>query len=94
MDNTYIFSFNFCCKFRNKIKLQIKIRYVHFVSLYLYNLNTPGVISKHNMFYVYSDFTIKAITDIERFQNQRVTDLKETLTSYAFLELKTAKKVR
>lgn len=51
-------------------------------------------VSKQYFLYVYSDFTIKAITDIERFQNQRVTDLKETLTSYAFLELKTAKKVR
>lgn len=38
------------------------------------------------------DFTIKALSDIERFQDQKVLDLRETLASYAFLQLKTAKK--
>ncbi|XP_066138217.1 sorting nexin-4-like [Euwallacea fornicatus] len=37
-------------------------------------------------------FTIKALADIERFQKQRTVDLRETVTSYAFLQLKTAKK--
>lgn len=39
-----------------------------------------------------SKFSAKALTDIERFQNQKVADLKETLGNYAFLQLKTAKK--
>jgi sorting nexin-4 len=39
-----------------------------------------------------NEFSTKALTDIERFQNQKVLDLRETLTSYAFLQLKTAKK--
>lgn len=39
-----------------------------------------------------NDFTTKAIADIDRFQNQKVLDLKETVASYAFLQLKTAKK--
>ncbi|RZC38649.1 sorting nexin-4-like [Asbolus verrucosus] len=45
-------------------------------------------ISKTNL----NEFSSKALTDIERFQNQKVLDLRETLTSYAFLQLKTAKK--
>ncbi|XP_049820142.1 sorting nexin-4 [Aethina tumida] len=39
-----------------------------------------------------SDFSTKALTDIERFEKQKVLDLKDTLASYAFLQLKTAKK--
>ncbi|KAL1491722.1 hypothetical protein ABEB36_012277 [Hypothenemus hampei] len=38
------------------------------------------------------DFTAKALTDIERFQNERIVDLRDTLTNYSFLQLKTAKK--
>jgi len=34
-----------------------------------------------------------ALADIDRFQGQRASDLRETLVSYAFLQLKTAKKV-
>ncbi|KAJ8941210.1 hypothetical protein NQ314_010468 [Rhamnusium bicolor] len=39
-----------------------------------------------------SDFSSKALTDIERFQNQKVLDLRDTLGSYAFLQLKTSRK--
>ncbi|CAG9764351.1 unnamed protein product [Ceutorhynchus assimilis] len=39
-----------------------------------------------------NDFTLKATEDIDRFQNQRVSDLRETLASYSFLQLKTARK--
>lgn len=38
------------------------------------------------------DFSSRAINDVERFQKQKVLDLKETLSAYAFLQLKTAKK--
>ncbi|CAH0559011.1 unnamed protein product [Brassicogethes aeneus] len=39
-----------------------------------------------------SEFNIKALCDIERFQNQKLMDLKDTLGNYAFLQLKIAKK--
>ncbi|KAG5863420.1 hypothetical protein JTB14_023566 [Gonioctena quinquepunctata] len=39
-----------------------------------------------------SDFTEKALDDIEIFQRQKVSDLRDTLGSYAFLQLKTARK--
>lgn len=39
------------------------------------------------------DFTQKAVKDIERFQEQKTADLKETLAGYSILQLKTAKKV-
>ncbi|GJQ77694.1 hypothetical protein Trydic_g12816 [Trypoxylus dichotomus] len=39
-----------------------------------------------------TDFCAKALSDIDRFQNQKCMDLKETLAAYAFLQLKTAKK--
>ena len=41
----------------------------------------------------FSEFCTKALNDIERFQNQKVVDLKETLMAYAFLQLKIARKV-
>ncbi|KAJ8961919.1 hypothetical protein NQ318_021538 [Aromia moschata] len=39
-----------------------------------------------------SDFSSKALGDIERFQNQKVLDLRDTLASCAFLQLKIARK--
>lgn len=39
-----------------------------------------------------SEFCTNALADIERFQNQKVVDLTETLAAYAGLQLKTAKK--
>ncbi|KAJ8982313.1 hypothetical protein NQ317_006658 [Molorchus minor] len=39
-----------------------------------------------------SDFSAKALEDIERFQNQKVLDLRDTLASCAFLQLKIARK--
>ncbi|XP_023023052.2 sorting nexin-4 isoform X1 [Leptinotarsa decemlineata] len=38
------------------------------------------------------DFTDNALNDIERFQTQKVSDLRDTLGNYAFLQLKTARK--
>nr|CAH7766028.1 unnamed protein product [Callosobruchus chinensis] len=39
-----------------------------------------------------SDFYVKVLSDIERFQHQKVLDLRDTLANYAFLQLKTARK--
>ncbi|KAJ8921916.1 hypothetical protein NQ315_008550 [Exocentrus adspersus] len=39
-----------------------------------------------------SDFSSKALLDIDRFQNQKVHDLKDTLSNYTYLQLKTARK--
>ncbi|KAK9882188.1 hypothetical protein WA026_019701 [Henosepilachna vigintioctopunctata] len=38
------------------------------------------------------EFTNKALEDVDIFQKQKIVDLKDILTSYAFLQLKTAKK--
>ncbi|XP_044761100.1 sorting nexin-4-like isoform X1 [Coccinella septempunctata] len=38
------------------------------------------------------EFTDKAMEDINRFQEQKILDLKDILTSYAFLQLKASKK--
>ncbi|CAG9863697.1 unnamed protein product [Phyllotreta striolata] len=38
------------------------------------------------------DFTRRAESDIERFQRQKVLDLRDTLSNYAFLQLKIARK--
>ncbi|TGZ36921.1 Sorting nexin-4 [Temnothorax longispinosus] len=38
-------------------------------------------------------FSIKAMMDIERFQYQKVVDLKETLAAYCVLQFKLARKV-
>ncbi|XP_056637497.1 sorting nexin-4-like [Diorhabda sublineata] len=38
------------------------------------------------------DFTNKAKSDIERFQTQKVLDLRDTLNNYAFLQLKVSRK--
>lgn len=46
----------------------------------------------HVLFF-FSDFSSKALTDIERFQNQKVLDLRDTLGNYTYLQLKTARKV-
>lgn len=42
----------------------------------------------------YREFSGKALSDLERFQQQKISDLKETMAGYALLQLKTAKKVR
>lgn len=42
--------------------------------------------------WVFSQFSSKALVDIERFHHQKVADLKETLGNYAYLQLKTARK--
>lgn len=39
-----------------------------------------------------ANFCEEALVDIERFQNQKVLDLKDTFAMYAILQLKTAKK--
>ncbi|CAG9823337.1 unnamed protein product [Phaedon cochleariae] len=41
---------------------------------------------------ILSDFTEKALKDIDRFQIQKAQDLRDTLANYAFIQLKTAKK--
>lgn len=39
-------------------------------------------------------FSSKAMVDIERFQHQKVIDLRETLAAYCVLQFKLARKVR
>jgi hypothetical protein len=42
---------------------------------------------------LHRSFSIKAMMDIERFQHQKVVDLKETLAAYCVLQFKLARKV-
>ncbi|XP_076252032.1 sorting nexin-4-like [Rhynchophorus ferrugineus] len=51
-----------------------------------------GAVAVNNNKETLGNFSTKALEDIERFQIQKNMDLRETLTSYAFLQLKTAKK--
>ncbi|ENN74478.1 hypothetical protein YQE_08924, partial [Dendroctonus ponderosae] len=51
-----------------------------------------GTVAADNHRDTLNEFTIKSFADYERFQKQRVADLRETLSNYAFLQLKTAKK--
>ena len=46
------------------------------------------------MVFVNSTFSEKALEDIERFQSQKVIDLRETLTAYCILQFKLSRKVR
>ncbi|XP_030745803.1 sorting nexin-4-like isoform X1 [Sitophilus oryzae] len=51
-----------------------------------------GAVAVNNNKECLRTFSSKAVEDIKRFQTQKNSDLRETLTSYAFLQLKTAKK--
>ncbi|XP_072388011.1 sorting nexin-4-like isoform X1 [Diabrotica undecimpunctata] len=51
-----------------------------------------GVATMNNAKDCLSDFNQKSLSDIELFQNQKVMDLKDTLSNYAFLQLKVSRK--
>jgi hypothetical protein len=40
-----------------------------------------------------SEFSREALIDIERFQQQKILDLRETLAGYVFLQIKMCRKV-
>jgi hypothetical protein len=40
-----------------------------------------------------SEFSKEALIDIERFQQQKISDLRETLTGYVILQIKMCRKV-
>jgi sorting nexin-4 len=42
---------------------------------------------------LFSEFSTEALIDIERFQQQKVLDLRETLAGYVVLQIKMCRKV-
>ena len=41
----------------------------------------------------FSEFSRAALSDIERFQQQKISDLRETLAAYVVLQIKMCRKV-
>jgi hypothetical protein len=45
------------------------------------------------VFCLCSEFSREALIDIERFQQQKIADLRETLAGYVILQIKMCRKV-